>query len=97
MTKEEFYKQVNKGRYPKYVFSQIKEGKPMKDCSSIVCTASGSILLAKYENEIWQQAHFSGCYSVYPSQHIHYTNIEEDVIYWIDGEAKDTTKEQNSD
>ena len=97
MIKEEFYKQVNKGRYPKYVLSQIKEGKPEKDCSSIVCTASGSMLLAKYENGIWQQAHFSGSCSGYPSQHIYYTDIKEDVIYWTDGEAEDTTREQNSD
>ena len=79
MTKEEFYKQVNKGRYPKYVLSQIKEGKPKKDCSTIVCTASDKILLAKYENCKWHQACFtSGSYDTL--QHIYYVDINEDVI-----------------
>lgn len=96
MTKEEFYKQVNRGRYPKYVLSQIKEGKPKIDCSTIVCTASDKILLAKYENCNWYQACFTkGC--DYISQHIYYKDIKEDVIYWIDGKAEDTTRKQFDD
>lgn len=93
MTKEEFYKQINKGRYPKYAFSQIKEGTPKKNCSSIVCTASDRLLLAKYQYGKWEQAHFStteyGC-----KQGIYYTDINEDIVYWIDGEAEDRSREQ---
>ena len=90
MTKEEFYKQVNKGRYPKYVLSQIKEGKPKEDCSTIICTASDKMLLAKYENDNWHQVCFSSCN--YASQHTYYIDIKEDVIYWIEGKAEDTTR-----
>ena len=90
MTKEEFYKQVNFGCYPKYVLSQIKEGKPTKDCSSIVGTASGNIMLAKYENGKWYQA----CFTSAPDQRMYYTRINEDVIFWTDGEAEDTSREQ---
>ena len=96
MTKEEFYKRVNEGRYPKYVLSQIKEGKPEKDCSTIVCTASDKILLAKYENCNWYQACFTNA-SYYTPQRIYYIDIKEDVIYWIKGEAKDKTRKQFSD
>jgi len=58
MTKEEFYKRVNEGRYPKYVLSQIKEGKPNKDCSSIVCTASDKMLIAQFMDGKWKQVCF---------------------------------------
>ena len=91
MTKEQFYKAVNNGRYPKYVFSQIKEGNPTKDCASIVCTVSSNILLAKYENGIWYQAGFTSA----PDQRIYFTRINENVIFWTDGEAKDTSRKQN--
>ena len=95
MTKEEFFNKINIGRFPKYVLSQIKEGKPEKDCSAIVCTESESILLAKYEYGKWQQAHFTSATSAtsgYPSQSIYYTDIKEDIIYWTDGKAEDRTK-----
>jgi len=97
MTKEEFLHEINAGRYPKYILSQIKEGKPEKDCSSIVCTSSNNIVLAKYENGKWHQAHFRTATFVYPSQSIYYTSIKEDVIYWTKGEAKDITRKQLSD
>lgn len=91
MTKEEFYKKVNFWRYPKYVLSQIKERKPTKNCASIVCTASGNILLAKYENGEWNQA----CFTSAPYQKISYMRINEDVIFWTDGKAEDTSHKQN--
>lgn len=90
MTKEQFYKAVNNGRYPKYVFSQIKEGNPTKDCASIVCTVSGNILLAKYENGKWYQA----CFTSAPDQRIYYMRINEDVIFWTDGEPEDKSRKQ---
>ena len=96
MTKEEFYKRVNKGLYPKYVLSQIKEGKPKEDCSTIVCTASDKILLAEYENGNWHQVCFNGSYHHNPHG-IHYIDIKEDIIYWIEGEPKDTTRKQSDD
>jgi hypothetical protein len=78
--------------------SHIKEGKPYKDCASIVLTESGSILLAKYENNKWQQCHFTHASSdTYPSQDIYYTDIKEKVIYWTDGEAKDYSRKQNEE
>lgn len=92
MTKEEFFNKINRGRFPKYVLSQIKERKPEKDCSAIVCTESESILLAKYEYGKWQQAHLTSATSGYLSQSIYYTDIKEDIIYWTDGEAEDKTK-----
>ena len=90
MSKEEFLEKVNFGRYPKYVFSQIKEGNPIKDCASIVCTAYGNIVLAKYENEKWYQA----CFTSAPYQRIYYMEITEDVIFWIDVKAEDKSMEQ---
>ncbi len=87
MTKEEFYEKVNFARYPKYVLSQIREGKPTKDCASIVCTTSGNILLAKYENGEWYQACFT-------SSNIYYMRINEDVIFWTDGKAEDKSGKQ---
>lgn len=90
MTKEEFYKKVNFASYPKYVFSQIKEGNPTKDCASIVCTASGNILLAKYENGKWYQA----CFTSAPDQRMYYMRINENVIFWTDGKAEDTSRGQ---
>ena len=91
MTKEEFYEKINHACYPKYFLPQIKKGKPTKDCASIVCTASGNILLAKYENGTWYQA----CFTSDPDQIICFTRINEDVIFWTDGEAKDTSRKQN--
>lgn len=100
MTKQEFYKKVNWERYPKYVFSQIKEGKPEKDCSAIICTASDKMFLAKYENGKWQKACFTSTdgYSTYSfgaSQSINYVDITEDVIYWTDGKAEDYSRPQH--
>lgn len=92
MTKEEFYKQVNKGRYPKYVFSQIKEGIPDHDCTALVYTSSDNVVIAKYENGKWQQAHFTS--AKFGKQKIYYDDIEEDVIYWTDGTAKDYSRKQ---
>ena len=91
MTKEEFYEKVNLGRYPKYVLSQIKEGKPTKDCASIVCTVSGNILLAKYENGAWYQARFTSA----PDQRIYYMIINEDVVFWTDGKPEDKSRQQH--
>lgn len=93
MTKEEFYKQINKGMYPKYVFSQIKEGTPKKNCSSIVCTASDRLLLAKYQDGKWKQAHFPTT-EYRDNQEIYYTDIDEDIVYWTDGEAEDRSRKQ---
>ena len=96
MTKQEFYKKVNWERYPKYVFSQIKEGKTEKDCSAIICTASDKMFLAKYEDGIWRKACFTSTdrciYNFVPSQRIYYTDIAEDVIYWTDGKAEDYSR-----
>ncbi len=97
MTKEEFYKRVNQGRYPKYYLSQIKKGgKPQKECSAIICTETDHILLAKYENGSWQQAHFTSAATGpgYSSQSIYYTAIHEKVIYFTDGKAKDSSRPQ---
>lgn len=96
MTKEEFYKQINKGRYPKYVFSQIKEGTPKKDCSSIVCTESDKLLLARYQYGKWEQACFSTT-EYGGKQEIYYTDIDEDIVYWTDGAAEDCSREQFDD
>ena len=90
MTKEEFYEKINRACYPKYFLSQIKEGKPTKDCASIVFTASGNILLAKYENGEWYQA----CFTSTPDQRIYYMRINEDVIFWTDGEPEDKSRKQ---
>lgn len=96
MTKDQFLKEVNFGRYPKYVISQIKEGKPEQDCSSIVCTFNGNILLAKYEGGRWQQAHFTSTdgYYYHPPQRLYYDDIREGIIYWIDGEPTDCSRGQ---
>lgn len=90
MKKEKFYEIINFGRYPKYALSQIKEGKPTKNCVSIVCTASGNILYAMYENGKWYQTYFTSA----PDQRIYCLDINEDVIFWTDGEAKDRSREQ---
>lgn len=95
MTKEEFLRQVNKGRYPKYTFSQIKDGIPDKDCNAIICTESDSILLAKYQNGVWQQACLESTEDVF-KQEMYYANINEGIIYYIDGEAEDCSREQFS-
>jgi len=91
ITKQEFYEKVNRGCYPKYILSQIKEGKPQKNCASIICTYSGNILLAKYENGKWCQA----CFTDGPYQCVYYRSIDEEVIFYIDGKAKDTSRKQN--
>lgn len=96
MTKEEFYKNVNRGRYPKYVFEQIKEGCPEHDCSAIVCTESDKVILAKYENGKWQQVHFTSTRWSAP-QKIYYDDIEEGIKYWTDGEATDCSRKQNEE
>ena len=88
MTKKEFYEKINFGCYPKYVLSQIKEGNPTKDCASIVCTVSGNILLAKYENGKWYQA----CFTSAPDQIIYYMRITDDVIFWTDGKPEDKSR-----
>lgn len=97
MTKEEFYERVNIDRYPKYVFDQIQDGTPENDCAAIVCTESDKILLAKYEDGKWRQAHFtspSRDYCGTSSQSIYYADIKEDIIYWTDGDAKDYSRKQ---
>lgn len=93
MTKNEFHRQINQGRYPKFLFSQIKEGVPKKDCSSIVCTTSDRLLLAKYQYGKWEQAHFSTT-EYGDKQEIYYTDINENIVYWTDGEAEDRLGEQ---
>ena len=99
MTKEEFYHYINRGRYPKYLPEQIKEGIPENNCSAIVLTSSNKVLLAKYEHGKWQQAHFTSAADngIYPSQEIYYSDIEDDIIYWTDGQAKDRSRGQNDD
>ena len=94
MTKEEFYKQVNYGRCPKYVFSQIKEETPEHDCAAIVCTKSGKTMIAKYENGKWQQAHFTSA-KFRGRQEIYYDDITEKVVYWTDGKAEDYSRRQH--
>jgi hypothetical protein len=97
MTKEQFLKEINRGRYPKYVLSQIKSGKPRKECSAIVLTATGSMLLAKYENGVWQQVHVYNTGPNYPSQDFNWTEIKEKVVYWTSGEARDSSRQQFED
>ena len=92
MTAGQFYEQINRGRYPKYIFSQIKEGTPEHDCVALVCTSSDNILIAKYENGKWQQAHFTST-KFGGRQEIYYDDIEGEVIYWTDGTPEDYSKE----
>lgn len=96
MGKEEFYKAINKGRYPKYVFSQIKEGKPDKDCAALVCTESGRAVIGQFKDGKWQQAHFSSTEGG-RKQEIYYSDIKEEVVYWTDGKAEDTSRDQFDD
>lgn len=93
MTKEQFLEEINFSRYPKYTLSQIKEGKPKEDCASIICTASGRILLAKWEYGKWQQAHFTST-RYGGKQEIYYTDIDEGVIFWTDEKAKDYSNQE---
>ena len=93
MTKEEFFKLINDGRYPKYVFSQIKENAPNEDCGAIVCTESGRVAYAKFENGKWQQAHFTSP-DRFRKQEIYWTEIQEEVVFWTEGEAEDRSSEQ---
>ena len=101
MTKEEFYEKINRGRYPKYVLEQIKEGTPPKNCSSIVCTASDKILIAQFMDGKWKQVCFHtmstpGFIDYHTARQTTYlTDIYENIQYWTDGEAKDYSREQN--
>ena len=88
MNKEQFLEKINFSRYPKYTLSQIKEGNQKEDCCSIICTLSDHILIAKWEYGKWQQAHFTST-RYGGKQEIYYTDINEDVIFWTDGNAKD--------
>lgn len=93
MTKQDFCTRINQGLYPKYVLSQINEGTPKKDCSALVCTESGGLMLAKYEHGKWQQAHFTTTeYGV--KQRVYYTDIKEGILYWTDEEPKDRSRKQ---
>ena len=91
MTKEEFCEHVNRSRYPKYVLSQIKEETPDHDCVALICTSSDNVVIAKYENSKWQQAHFTST-KFGGRQEIYYDDIKEDVIYWTDGAPEDCRK-----
>lgn len=91
MTKEEFLEQINISRCPKYTISQIKEGVPDHDCVSIVCTSSDNIVIAKYENGKWKQAHFT--FMSGGRQEIYYDDIIEKIVYWTDGAPEDYGKE----
>lgn len=101
MSKEEFYEKINQGRYPKYVFAQIKEETPSKNCSSIVCTASDKILIAQFEDGKWKQVCFhtmsTPSFFDYNSgqQTIYLTEIDENIRYWTDGKAEDYSRKQN--
>ena len=92
MTREEFFEHINRSRYPKYVFSQIKEGTPDYDCVSIVCTSSDNIVIAKYENGKWQQAHFTST-EFGDRQEIYYDDITEKIVYWTTGAPEDYNRE----
>lgn len=87
MTKEEFLQEANFGRNPKFTMDDVHSGIPKKDGGGfIVLTSSGNIILAKYESNRWSQAHFTEARSVsYPksSQEIYFTDIKEEIIYWI--------------
>lgn len=90
MTKEEFQRQVNFGRYPKYTYEQIKEGTPEKDCVSLICTESDNVFIGKYEHNKWKQARITSA----PNQKIYYDEMTKNVIYWTDGEPKDVLTPQ---
>ena len=79
--KEEFLKNVNFGRYPKYEITDIREGKPDKDTTATVLTENDKMYLAKYEDGKWQQAHFTST-KFGECQQIYYTDIDDNIIYW---------------
>lgn len=91
MEKEEFFEHINRSRYPKYLFSQIKEGTPDHDCVALVCTSSDNVLIAKYENSKWQQACFTSP-NEYTKQETYYVDINGDVVYWTDGKPEDCSR-----
>lgn len=96
MTKEEFYQQINRSRFPKYTFSQIKEGIPDHDCVALICTSSDHVIIGKYENDKWRQVCFTSTKNG-QRQEIYYVDIESDVIYWTDGPAEDTSRAQRDE
>lgn len=90
--KKEFLKDVNYGRYPKYLIGQVKTGVPRHDCSTIVRTRSGGTYLASYFGEKWQQARFTS--TEYGPQQMYFEDIREEVVFWMDGEAQDYSRKQ---
>lgn len=94
MTRGQFFHKINFGRYPKYTNSQIKEGTPKNDCVALACTESDKVIIAKYENGKWRQAHFTST-RFGGRQEIYYDDVAENVVFWTDGEPKDLSRQQN--
>lgn len=91
MTKEEFLDIANFSRYPKYTLSQVREGNPNKDTIAIAVITSGSLLIGKYEGGKWSQAHVTS--TIYgDKQEIYYEEIEEEILYWVEGDGEDYSK-----